>query len=664
MGETLSDLLARLRVAFARVRLDLPLPGAAQAEQWANRAVGQLDDYILPRLKRIEAPLLTVVGGSTGAGKSTLVNSLVGRVVSTPGVIRPTTRTPVLIHHPNDRYWFGNDRILPGLARSTEPTDNKRCLQLVSSFSLPEGLALLDAPDIDSVDVDNRNLAAQLLSAADLWLFVTSAARYADAVPWDYLTEAAKRSAVVAVVVDRVPPAAMSAVPEHLARMMMERGLGESPLFAVPETVTDSQGLLPLAAVKPIRSWLDYLASNQITRAKVVMETLDGAIASLETGLTELASQVHAQNKALSQLRSDAEAIFAEAKKSVHAQSSDGTLLRGEVMARWQDFIGTGEFMRSVESGIGRMRDRVGRFFTGEPDKAMDVTVAVKSGLESLIIDAAQSAAQRVESSWMATPAGRYIIEWSGADVGSVAPDFATQVDEAIRRWQDDIMTTVSEEGAGRRLRARLAALGVNAAGVSLMLVVFAHTAGFTGAEIGIAGGTAVVAQKVLELIFGDETIRRLAATVADRLTARVDGLLQAQLDRIMASTLNRFPSETIDSQTLLHLGTAVGQARAAEMRRFGNLAIVETEAATALASRAAALESGSAHSGTPYADTGSPQPAAGMQGSPFALVRESPTPEPVPATQAYKALMDPYPSLASRGRARGAEGGENGQPQ
>ena len=53
---------------------------------------------------------------------------------------------------------------------------------------IPPGLAILDAPDIDSVVAENRQLAAQLLAAADLWLFVTSAARYADAVPWDFLS--------------------------------------------------------------------------------------------------------------------------------------------------------------------------------------------------------------------------------------------------------------------------------------------------------------------------------------------------------------------------------------------------------------------------------------------------------------------------------------------
>ena len=48
------------------------------------RSLAQLDDYVLPRLATIDAPLLAVVGGSTGAGKSTLVNSLVGRGVCAP----------------------------------------------------------------------------------------------------------------------------------------------------------------------------------------------------------------------------------------------------------------------------------------------------------------------------------------------------------------------------------------------------------------------------------------------------------------------------------------------------------------------------------------------------------------------------------------------------
>ena len=64
------------------------------------------------------------------------------------------------------------------------------------------------------------------------------------------------------------------------------------------------------------------------------------------------------------------------------------------------------------------------------------------------------------------------------------------------------------------------------------MLVIFAHTAGLTGAEVGVAGGSAVVAQRLLESIFGDDAVRRLAATAKESLDARVQGLMASELVR------------------------------------------------------------------------------------------------------------------------------------
>src|SRR5687768_16749409 len=225
--------LVRMRSALQEVRLPLELPSALANRDAQREMVDQLEDYVIPRLMTIDAPLLTVVGGSTGAGKSTLVNSLVGSRVTQPGVLRPTTRSPVLVHNPADAEWFGQDRLLPELERVTKPTNDPDALQLVASDAVPAGLAILDAPDIDSVEERNRTLAAQLLAAADLWLFVTSAARYADQVPWDFLRKAAERSAAVAIVLDRTPPDAVQTVSTHLARMLASRGLKDSPLFTV-----------------------------------------------------------------------------------------------------------------------------------------------------------------------------------------------------------------------------------------------------------------------------------------------------------------------------------------------------------------------------------------------------------------------------------------------
>ncbi|NLA28386.1 MAG: ABC transporter, partial [Propionibacterium sp.] len=135
--------LTSLRSALTEASFPLALPDRAGAQQAIRQIVTQLDDYVLPRLVNLEAPLLAVVGGSTGAGKSTLVNSLIGRVVSQPGVIRPTTRSPVLVHNPDDARWFDNDRVLPGLIRSRASSQDQRSLQLVAEPTLPAGLAIL-----------------------------------------------------------------------------------------------------------------------------------------------------------------------------------------------------------------------------------------------------------------------------------------------------------------------------------------------------------------------------------------------------------------------------------------------------------------------------------------------------------------------------------------
>ncbi|HEY8664464.1 MAG TPA: ABC transporter [Propionibacteriaceae bacterium] len=573
MASPLTIALTDLRDALASVRLPLPLPRAAELTGLSRDFSKQLDDYVLPRLQRIEAPLLAVVGGSTGAGKSTLVNSLVGRVVTKPGVIRPTTRSPVLVYHPDDARWFAEERILPGLIRSNASSDDTRSLHLVPEPTLPRGLAVLDAPDIDSVVVENRRLAAQLLSAADLWLFVTSAARYADAVPWDYLASAVDRSAAVAVVVDRVPPAAMAEVPPHLGQMMTERGLASSPLFAVPETTTDADGLLPDAAVAPIRGWLAALAADQNTRARVVMQTLDGAIGSLTRQAPDIAQAVDDQLEALEQLRSDANASYQEAVRTVNVQSADGTLLRGEVLARWHDFVGTGEFFRALEQKIGWLRDRIWAAIKGEPKGASDVAVAVESGLEALLREEGEEAAERAEAAWRANPAGRMLLDRAGADLRRVSEDYPSRAARAIRAWQGDVMELVSDEGSGRRTKARIAAFGVNGVGVALMLVAFAHTGGLVGAEVGVAGGTAVLAQRVLEAVFGDDAVRRLAKKAKDDLDARVEGLLAGELSRFHAA----LDAVGIDPQVAERIRTAAvaaDEGRAQEMHQLGLTAV------------------------------------------------------------------------------------------
>ncbi|MFD1505354.1 ABC transporter [Georgenia yuyongxinii] len=531
--------LDHLREVLDGVVLPLDVASAEEARTDRAEVLDQLTDYVIPRYAQLEAPLLAVVGGSTGAGKSTLVNALLRDRVSAASAIRPTTRRPLLVHHPDDASWFGDDRILPGLARVTlapgaEPPvtgDGAHGeLELRASAELPAGLALLDAPDIDSVVAENRQLANQLLAAADLWVFVTTAARYGDAIPWALLTEAAARRIVIAVVLDRVPAGVSAEVRQDLAARLDEEGLGRAPLFVIPETAFDAAGLLPADDVAALRGWLHGIAADAGSRASVARQTLGGAVDAALTRASRVGDGARGQVGALVSLSAQVDDAYAQAHQRLMAATADGAMLRGEVLARWQEFVGTGEFFRSVEAQVGRLRDRVTSFFRGTPAPAEQVEVAIETGLQTLLVAEAARAAADVDHAWRLEPGARAVLARATA---ALTPEdqLVEQAADQVRGWQGDLLSMVRAEGADKRFTARMLSFGVNGLAIALMVVIFASTAGLTGAEVAIAGGTAVVAQKLLEAVFGDDAVRKMAKAARTDLHRRAGEFLAAQAD-------------------------------------------------------------------------------------------------------------------------------------
>ncbi|MGO0575002.1 ABC transporter [Ornithinimicrobium panacihumi] len=528
----------RMRAAAADVRLPLDLEGAASEQTAQRELVHQLGDYVLPRLRSLDAPLLAVVGGSTGAGKSTLVNSVLGEQVSRTGVIRPTTMASVLVHHEQDTRWFTDKRILPELARvvGDELDNDPGSVRLATSDQLPPGLALLDAPDIDSVVQANRALSKQLLSAADLWIFVTTAARYADAVPWDLLREASERGTSVAVVLNRVPPEALGQVRLHLASMLRDQGLGQAPIFTVAETDLED-GRIPDAQVERLKGWLHSLASDARARSVVIRRTLTGTLGSLGQRADRLVSAGRGQVAAREALAEAPQAAYRDALAGVDAGVQDGSLLRGEVLARWQELVGTGEFLRSVEAGVGRLRDKIGAFFTGKQVTSEPLGDALQTGAAALITSHGQVAASTAARAWKNSPGGAQLIE-AHPELSKASPDFAGQVDRLIRDWQRDIFEMVREEAGSRRSTARYLAFGVNGLGVLLMILVFSSTMFIpTGAEVAVGAGSAVLAQRLLEAVFGDQAVRAMAVKARESLLSQVEDLYareRARYDRAL----------------------------------------------------------------------------------------------------------------------------------
>ncbi|GHC43100.1 ATP-binding protein [Streptomyces flavofungini] len=438
----LLDALSALRERVAAARFPLPLAGAPRARANRDELLAQLDDYLVPRLRAPEAPLLAVVGGSTGAGKSTLVNSLVGRQVSEAGVLRPTTRTPVLVCHPDDQHWFAGMRVLPHLTRAWAPRqgregddgaapgpggDSERLLRVLTADTLPCGLALLDAPDIDSLVADNRVLAAELICAADVWVMVTTASRYADAVPWHLLRTAKEQDATLVTVLDRVPHQVVGEVSRQYGALLAKAGLGDVPRFTVPELPESAGGggLLPATAVEPLRTWLAHRAQEPSSRRQAIERTAYGVLGSLNSRMPELAGAVAAQYAAALRLTSAVDEAYESEHARVRARLQAGAALAGDALKRWRAY--------PLDCGPGELLD------------------AISESLEALLLCAVTAADEHIDDAWRREPAaqapalvrrgGRY--ERAPYEDGD-SPEH--RIGMAVRRWRRELEEYAEDE--------------------------------------------------------------------------------------------------------------------------------------------------------------------------------------------------------------------------
>src|SRR3954447_7641988 len=212
----LRALVERLDELAARRLASRPRTEAARAR--ARQLADLLHGHIRVRAASLDAPLVVLLLGPTGAGKSTIFNTIAGRAVSATGVLRPTTRVAVVLVHPDDR-----EALVEGAFGAVPPEQ----LRFVEDADLEPGLAVVDAPDIDSLEHENRVLADRLVEAADLCCFVTTATRYADRVPWAVLTRVEERGLPLLVVVNRMPPdpADRAAVISDVRRLVADAGL-------------------------------------------------------------------------------------------------------------------------------------------------------------------------------------------------------------------------------------------------------------------------------------------------------------------------------------------------------------------------------------------------------------------------------------------------------
>lgn len=245
----LTDDLSRLATALEG--LDLPGSGPLgdDVAPVRDRLVSVIRSYLIPRLDNPDEPFLVVVAGPTGSGKSTLVNTLAGLDISRTGPVRPTTTVPLVLTR-------------AGRHESGMMVGGVGCHVRMGAAPILDHMSLVDTPDIDSTSVDHRAVAEQLIDHADMVVFVTSALRYADDVPWEVLRRALSRGTAVIPVLNRVGAESGAAMTGFQA-LLTAAGIDEKPVRVPEHHLGPDAQQIPSLAVRDLRRRLFAVARER-----------------------------------------------------------------------------------------------------------------------------------------------------------------------------------------------------------------------------------------------------------------------------------------------------------------------------------------------------------------------------------------------------------------
>jgi len=475
-----------------------------EREARAESLRSHVEAYLLPRAADLDAPLLVVILGSTGSGKSSLLNTLAGARVSPSGVLRPTTRQPIAIAHRDD------------LGGRIEEVAERSKIDLRTDGAARRGVVLVDAPDFDSVEAENRERALGLLEVADLVIFVTTASRYADQVPWEVLARVRQRGVPLLTVLNRLPPEQddADAVIRDF-RELLERGRvtdqaapGALEVVSVPEGALDAErDALDADAVAAVRHALDRLVDSHAERRELARRGLAGALRGVPEAVEAIAGQIDDEQRAVAELRSAADKAYEAGRASLAEELAHGRFLRAEVLRQWQDFIGAGVVSRFLAEGMGKIAATLRSLVRPDPPApATEVREAAFADLVALTVQHADTAAQRTATSWSGDRFGALALA-GDENLWRASPELTARLTASLEEWAGGIGDRIRELGAQRKGWAQVASIGVNAVGTSAVLAVFVHTGGLTGTEVGITAATAVVNQKLLEAIFGEANV-------------------------------------------------------------------------------------------------------------------------------------------------------------
>lgn len=206
---------------------------------------------------------MVAFAGATGSGKSSLMNAVTGTDAATVGARRPTTADPVAV-----------------LRSDPQGAELLDWLEIDSRYlteAVPDGLIIVDLPDVDSVQAVNRQTAARLIGAVDVLVWVLDPQKYADAVVHtEFLAPMAAYAAVTVVVLNQIDLLADDERQQVLAdvsRRLADDGIGEVRVHPASALTGDGVG--------GIREVLTRFAASRTAADARLSADIDDAAAAL-----------------------------------------------------------------------------------------------------------------------------------------------------------------------------------------------------------------------------------------------------------------------------------------------------------------------------------------------------------------------------------------------
>ncbi len=494
--------IAAAAEALEETPLRLPFDDRAERDRARVELANSIRRYLLPRLGETEAPVVVVFVGLSGTGKSTLFNSLAGRKISPAGPMRPTTRDPVIWAHRRHagRYW---SEFVARLRERIGPTVEL----ILDEDPLVAALTLVDSPPPDHFDEHGRSQALELVSEADLCVFVASTSRYADSAGWDLMRSIRDLGIPMLHVLNRLPPDATSSTAisaDYAGRLAEEGYLGDPDpelLFPVYDQHVDiSTTGLAARSVAAIRKELEELADPEF-RTRLQETAMRALVAELADRAQEVRDYVIEEYEVCRRLRA-------------------------LVGSRYR--AGREEAARALEEG---------RF-------AFAIDTWDEGGLTGALTREIGKAAQESAAAWAADPIGVRLLEGEQSGLWRHGPDAAQQIGVVLEGWEAGLERRVVEWSKRGRLWPRKRRRLAEAVRRSALRAPDAEpdaeilkSHGAEGAQMLVPTGRVALSQAIedafaqdrarFEAVVGDpEQLRALATTLEDR-AADLESLIE-----------------------------------------------------------------------------------------------------------------------------------------